>query len=82
MFAPCTLLYSALTWSTFLVCVQAKGAGEAAARQLTSRQAVAEVWPLVEGPLLEDLQHVSKHKGAALPACLHAAAWVCVSCWR
>ncbi|EFN52259.1 hypothetical protein CHLNCDRAFT_139170 [Chlorella variabilis] len=34
------------------------GAGEAAVRQLTSRAAVAEVWPLVEPLLLQDIEQL------------------------
>lgn len=48
--------------------MQDKGPGDAAARQLTSRAAVAEVWPLVEPHLLDDLQHITKYRGFLLAA--------------
>lgn len=45
------------------IALQAKGSSEAAARQLTCAQAVADVWPLVEPFLLQDVEHITKHKG-------------------
>lgn len=48
--------------------LQDKGPGDAAARQLTSRAAVAAVWPLVEPHLLGDLQHITKYRGFLLAA--------------
>jgi hypothetical protein len=40
-------------------------AADAAACQLSSREAVAGVWPLVEPLLLADVEHVARHKGEA-----------------
>lgn len=64
--------------------MQAKSAGDAAARQLGSRQAVADVWPLVEPHLLEDLQHVARHKGPCLSIlqCNTCLARMCLLCGR
>lgn len=45
--------------------LQDQPGADAAARQLTTRQAVADVWPLVEPLLLDDLQHIAKHRGAS-----------------
>lgn len=47
---------------------QDKGAGDGAARQLASRAAVAEVWPLVEPHLLDDLQRITRYRGFLLAA--------------
>ncbi|KAL4423906.1 hypothetical protein ABPG75_001207 [Micractinium tetrahymenae] len=49
----------------------AKGGAEAAARQLTSPQAVADVWPLVEPHLLQDVEHVAKHRAFLQAAAEH-----------
>lgn len=62
----------------------------AAARHLPNRQAVADVWPLVEPLLSGDLSRIAKHKGEApalpaLPAalcllCRHASAAAAAHC--
>lgn len=63
----------------FLCSLQAKAnAEEVAARQLGSREAVVAVWPLVEPYLLQDVEHVSKHKGGSVQGGAQgSAAWCC-----
>lgn len=50
---------------------QDKGPGDGAARQLASRAAVAEVWPLVEPHLLDDLQRITRYRGFLMAAAAH-----------
>jgi hypothetical protein len=45
--------------------MQCKASAAEAACQLSSREAVAGVWPLVEPLLLADVKHVTRHKGGA-----------------